>query len=129
MVTDQQARWMEHYRKLYAAAPEAWLDLSNEAVQAQTFATALEAAGPIEGRRCLDIGCGYGQLSTASMACGHVKGGRRLHCRDDRFLPRAVPHVQWECGSPSDETFVRSLGDFDLISGRSPAVRRLGSRR
>ena len=64
MATDQQAKWAEYYRKLHSASPNPWLDLSNEAVQAQTFAVAIEAAGAIGERRCLDIGCGYGQLST-----------------------------------------------------------------
>ena len=116
MVADQQARWMEHYRKLYSAAPKAWLDLSNEAVQAQTFAVAIEAAGAIGERRCLDIGCGHGQLSTC------LSGLRASEVVGVDIIPETIkscrekyPHVRWECGSASDETFVKSLGDFDVI--------------
>ena len=107
---------MEHYRKLYSAAPQAWLDLSNEAVQAQTFAAAIEAAGAIGERRCLDIGCGHGQLSTC------LSGLRASEVVGVDIIPETIescrekyPHVRWECGSASDETFVKSLGDFDVI--------------
>jgi SAM-dependent methyltransferase len=116
MATDQQERWAAYYRNLYSGAPNSWLDLSNEAVQAQTFAVAIEAAGPIRGRRCLDVGCGYGQLSTClhGLRAGEVVGVDIVaetiaSCRE-RFR-----EIRWECGSPSDEPFVRSLGDFDLI--------------
>jgi|BarGraNGADG00312_2_1021985.scaffolds.fasta_scaffold47016_2 SAM-dependent methyltransferase len=116
MGTDQQARWTKYYRKLYSAAPKAWLDLSNEAVQAQGFAVAIEAAGAIGERRCLDIGCGHGQLSTCLL------GLRASEVVGVDFIPETVvscrekhPHIRWECGSPSDEGFVKSLGDFDII--------------
>jgi len=116
MATDQQASWATYYRTLHSAALNTWLDLSNEAVQAQTFATAIEAAGAIEGRRCLDVGSGYGQLST----CLHGLRAREVvgvdivaetiaSCRE-RF-----PEVRWECGSPSDQRFIRSLGEFDIV--------------
>jgi SAM-dependent methyltransferase len=116
MATDQEDSWAAYYRHLYSEAPPSWLDLSNEAVQAQTFALAIEAAGPIEGRRCLDVGCGYGQLSTGlhGLRAGEVVGVDFIaeaiaSCRE-RF-----PEIRWECGSASNEAFVRSLGDFDLI--------------
>ena len=116
MATDQQERWAAYYRHLYSTGPDSWLDLSNGAVQAQTFAVAIEAAGPIEGRRCLDVGSGYGQLATClhGLRAGEVVGVDFIaetiaSCRE-RFR-----EIRWECGSPSDEAFVRSLGDFDLI--------------
>lgn len=116
MATDQQAQWTEYYGKLYAADPKAWLDLSNEAVQAQTFAVAIEAAGAIEERRCLDIGCGHGQLSTC------LFGLRASEVVGVDIIPETIvscrekyPHVRWECGSASDRTFVKSLGDFDIV--------------
>jgi len=116
MATDQQAKWAEYYRKLHSASPNPWLDLSNEAVQAQTLAVAIEAAGAIGERRCLDIGCGYGQLSTclhglrASEVVGvDIVAETIASCRE-RF-----PEIRWECGSTSDEAFIQSLGDFDII--------------
>jgi len=116
MATNQQATWAEYYRDLHAASPNAWLDLSNEAVQAQTFAVAIEAAGAITGRRCLDIGSGYGQLSTclhglrASEVVGVDMIGDTISFCRERF-----PEIRWECGSASDGPFIGSLGDFDIV--------------
>jgi SAM-dependent methyltransferase len=116
MDTEQQAWWTKYYRKLYSAAPPTGLDLSNEAVQAQTFAVAIEAAGAIGGRRCLDIGCGHGQLTTCLL------GLRASEVVGVDIIPEIVascrekyPGARWECGSPADEVFVNSLGDFDII--------------
>jgi len=67
---DRQDRfWKNHYDDL-ATAAKPWLDYSNDRVQAQTFAVALEAAGSIQGRCCLDFGCGFGLLSMALEALG-----------------------------------------------------------
>jgi len=67
---DRQDRfWKSHYDDL-ATAAKPWLDYSNDRVQAQTFALALEAAGPIQDRCCLDFGCGFGLLSMALEALG-----------------------------------------------------------
>ncbi len=116
MSADQQTQWTEYYRRVYSAAPKAWLDHSNEASQAQFFAVAIEAAGAIAERRCLDVGCGLGQLSTALL------GLRASEVVGIDIVPELIAsrreeyaHIRWECGSPSDEAFVRSLGDFDII--------------
>ena len=116
MGDNQQAQWAEYYRRLYSAAPRAWIDHSNEASQAQFFAVAIEAAGAIGGRRCLDVGCGLGQLSTSllGLRASEVVGidivPELITARREEF-----PRIRWECGSPSDEGFVRSLGEFDII--------------
>jgi 2-polyprenyl-3-methyl-5-hydroxy-6-metoxy-1,4-benzoquinol methylase len=116
MGTNQEAWWRDYYHDLYARESKTWLDLSNEAVQAQTFALAIEAAGAIGTRRCLDVGCGHGQLSTC------LVGLRAAEVVGVDVVPETIescrgrfPDVRWECGSPSDETFVRSLGTFDII--------------
>ena len=116
MGADQQTQWTEYYRRVYSAAPKAWIDHSNEASQAQFFAVAIEAAGAIAERRCLDVGCGLGQLSTALL------GLRASEVVGIDIVPELIEsrrgeysRIRWECGSPSDEVFVRSLGDFDII--------------
>lgn len=116
MGADQQTQWTEYYRRLYSATPRPWLDHSNEASQAQFFAVAIEAAGAIAGRRCLDVGCGLGQLSTALL------GLRASEVVGIDIVPEVIAShrdevsgVRWECGSPSDEAFVKSLGEFDII--------------
>jgi 2-polyprenyl-3-methyl-5-hydroxy-6-metoxy-1,4-benzoquinol methylase len=114
--SNQQEWWTEYYSRMYSAAPTAWLDLSNEEVQAQIFAVAIEAAGAIEGRRCLDVGCGHGQLSTG------LAGLRAIQVVGVDIIPETIiscrekyPHIRWECGGPSDQVFVESLGTFDRI--------------
>ena len=67
---DRQDRfWKNHYDDL-ATVAKPWLDYSNDRVQAQTFALALEAAGSVHARCCLDFGCGFGLLSLALEALG-----------------------------------------------------------
>lgn len=113
---NQEAWWTEYYGRIYSSTPTAWLDFSNEDVHAQTLGVAIEAAGAIEGRRCLDVGCGHGQLSTclAGLRASEVVGvdiipQTIMSCREK------YSHVRWEVGSASDEVFVQSLGTFDRI--------------
>jgi 2-polyprenyl-3-methyl-5-hydroxy-6-metoxy-1,4-benzoquinol methylase len=63
-MSTQQEFWSAYYRDVFQQG-QRWLDYSNERVQSQTFGFVLEAAGPIRGRRCLDVGCGWGQLACA----------------------------------------------------------------
>jgi 2-polyprenyl-3-methyl-5-hydroxy-6-metoxy-1,4-benzoquinol methylase len=69
MSEGQDQYWKQHYDKL-AINAKPWLDYSNDRVQAQTLALAIESAGSIQGRRCLDFGCGFGLLSMALVALG-----------------------------------------------------------
>jgi 2-polyprenyl-3-methyl-5-hydroxy-6-metoxy-1,4-benzoquinol methylase len=49
------------------------LDYSNDRVQYQTYGALIEAAGPLKGVKCLDAGCGFGDLSRILFAGGaHV---------------------------------------------------------
>lgn len=116
MGADQQAQWTEYYRRVYSAAPKPWIDHSNEASQAQFFAVAIEAAGAIAERRCLDVGCGLGQLATALL------GLRASEVVGIDIVPEVIASrreegsgIRWECGSPSDAAFVKSLGGFDIM--------------
>jgi SAM-dependent methyltransferase len=90
-----QAFWKQHYEALAAEGPR-WLDYSNERTQAQSFALALDAAGPVDGRAVLDIGCGHGQLSLAARALGarRVTGiDMATSCIDQNS--RLHPDVEW----------------------------------
>ncbi len=115
MTAPQQESWIDYYQRVYAAE-NTWLDYSNAHVQGQTFGIAIEAAGPIGGKRCLDIGCGRGQLSLAiaALQASEVVGVDIIaesinDCRE------RYPHVRWEAGSPENEEFCRTLGRFDVI--------------
>ena len=114
-MTHQEAFWADHYRDVFQQE-NPWLDYSNERVQAQTFALCLEGGGPLQGRRCLDVGCGWGQFSTclASLRAAEVIGADIV---ESAILSHRTkfPHIRWECGSPTDAPFLKGLGDFDLI--------------
>jgi SAM-dependent methyltransferase len=115
MDNPQTAFWTDYYQGVFESSG-VWLDYSNERVQAQTFGVAIEAAGPLAGRRCLDVGCGRGQFSLclAALSAGEVVG--------IDIVPEAIetcrrehPEVRWETGTPEDELLVDSLGTFDRI--------------
>ena len=60
-VSTQEQFWRDYYVEIVEKG-NLWLDYSNERVQAQTFALALEAAGPVRSKQCIDIGCGWGDF-------------------------------------------------------------------
>jgi 2-polyprenyl-3-methyl-5-hydroxy-6-metoxy-1,4-benzoquinol methylase/ribosomal protein S18 acetylase RimI-like enzyme len=114
-LVDREQFWTDYYRAVFRAGPP-WLDYSNERVQIQTFASALEAAGSVEGRRCLDVGCDRGQFAQALL------GLRAATVTGIDIVPEvlernaaAAPGIRWLCGSLKDRTFTSSLGEFDLI--------------
>ncbi|HEY0984550.1 class I SAM-dependent methyltransferase [Schlesneria sp.] len=115
MTTSSSSSWVDYYHKIYANETT-WLDYSNAHVQGQTFGIALEAAGPVCGKRCLDVGCGRGQLSLvlAALLASEVVGVDIIEESISECRVR-YPHVRWEVGTPEDEEFCRSLGRFDLI--------------
>jgi 2-polyprenyl-3-methyl-5-hydroxy-6-metoxy-1,4-benzoquinol methylase len=91
--------WGDYYRAVFESG-QTWLDYSNERVQAQTFGLVLEAAGPLTGRRCLDIGCGWGQLARAL----HDFGAADVTAVD--IVPEVIgqlaaefPHIRWLAGN------------------------------
>jgi SAM-dependent methyltransferase len=113
------AFWKDHYARVSfgeGGEPITWLDYSNERVQAQTFGLAIEAAGPLSGRRCLDAGCGWGQLALTAWALGAnvvaVDGSDRVMNR----LRRRYPRIRWVAGDFRDPSVIpRHENRFDVI--------------
>ena len=107
--------WATYYRGVVeGGAP--WLDYSNGRVQAQTFALALEGAGPVHGLRCLDVGCGWGQLTRVLGALGAVEPtGMDIVPELIAKLAESHPAYRWICGSPTDEALLATLGSFDVV--------------
>ncbi len=115
MSEPKQESWAEYYQRVFASG-NPWLDYSNANVQGQTFGVAIEAAGPINGKRCLDLGCGRGHLSLAlsGLQASQVVGvdivaESIIACRE------RYPSVRWEVGTPENEEFCQTLGNFDVI--------------
>jgi 2-polyprenyl-3-methyl-5-hydroxy-6-metoxy-1,4-benzoquinol methylase len=110
----QEQFWSSYYGDI-AKKGDLWLDYSNERVQAQTFGLALEAAGPIRARRCVDIGCGWGHFcrSLSALDASSVTGVD--------IVPEVIaqheqehPHIRWLCGSLQSPNLLEQLGSYDI---------------
>jgi SAM-dependent methyltransferase len=108
--------WADYYDQL-SQHPDPWLDYSNERVQAQTFGVVLSALGPVVGRRCLDVGCGFGQLGRALEAIGASQvTGIDVTAQFIERLRGQHPSIRWEVGTLDNRAFCSSLGSFDRIA-------------
>jgi 2-polyprenyl-3-methyl-5-hydroxy-6-metoxy-1,4-benzoquinol methylase len=113
-MSSQEAFWLDYYAGVVRAG-NSWLDYSNDRVQAQTFAVALDSAGPIHGKRCLDIGCGRGQFCRALSALGASSvTGVDIVPEAIAGLVRESPHIRWLCGSPHDPELIEQLDTYDI---------------
>lgn len=115
-MNERQTFWADYYGKL-ADTADHWLDYSNDRVQAQTFGVVFAALGPVTKRRCLDVGCGFGQLASALAAVG----AREVVGIDvtEEFIERLreqEPRVRWGVGSLDNAELCARLGRFDVIS-------------
>jgi 2-polyprenyl-3-methyl-5-hydroxy-6-metoxy-1,4-benzoquinol methylase len=95
----QEAFWTMYFDDV-SRRGNSWLDYSNEHVQAQTFGLALEAAGSVLHKRCVDYGCGHGQFCRAlhSLGAGSVTG---VDIVPDVIAhhKREYPNIRWVCAS------------------------------
>jgi trans-aconitate methyltransferase len=104
---DKQGFWGSYYRGVFEER-RSWLDYSNDRVQAQTFGLTLDAAGPISGKRCIDVGCGWGQLARALHGLGAVEvTAIDLVPEPIAELARDFPQIRWLQGDIS-------TGELDL---------------
>lgn len=107
--------WNTHYNTVYSQ-PNPWLDLSNERVQLQGFAAAIEASGGVLEKACLDAGCGRGQLSRALQAFGATTvTGFDINRQGVEELRASHPSCRWVQGNISDPSTYLGLGKFDLV--------------
>jgi 2-polyprenyl-3-methyl-5-hydroxy-6-metoxy-1,4-benzoquinol methylase len=109
----------EYWEKHYAGVADSgtpWLDYSNERVQLQSLGLALAASSNLIGQRCLDAGCGRGQLANtlALFGAGPVVAFDMVEglLADNR---RRHSEVQWECLNLNDRTAIERLGTFDRV--------------
>jgi 2-polyprenyl-3-methyl-5-hydroxy-6-metoxy-1,4-benzoquinol methylase len=106
--------WIDYYTNVLNRG-NAWLDYSNGRVQAQTFGLAIEAAGPLQEKRCLDIGCGRGSFCRTLLALDamSVTGVDIVpHLIAEHKL--AYPSIRWLCGSLQNPHLVEQLESYDV---------------
>jgi 2-polyprenyl-3-methyl-5-hydroxy-6-metoxy-1,4-benzoquinol methylase len=113
-MSTQEQFWTSYYGEVVKNATP-WLDYSNERVQAQTFGLALEAAGPIGGRRCVDIGCGWGHFSR-SLSALQASGVTGVDIVPEMIAlhEREHPQIRWLCGSLRSADLLEQLGRYDI---------------
>jgi 2-polyprenyl-3-methyl-5-hydroxy-6-metoxy-1,4-benzoquinol methylase len=107
--------WLEYYKGVHGAAA-GHLDYSNERVQMQSFGFALDAAGPLSGRRCLDVGAGKGQLARMMLAAGasSVTAIEVIAATVDD-LRKWHPEIDWRAGDAGDPASYASMSPFDVV--------------
>src|SRR5262245_53363139 len=105
MTNQRETFWSEYYEDV-AKKGDPWLDYSNERVQAQTFGLVVGALGPLAGRRCLDVGCGFGQLARAYQAFGAANvTGIDLSSELIQKLEKSLPGIDFRQGTLGDAVF------------------------
>jgi len=114
-MTPTEGFWSQYYADVHREG-RPWLDYSNEAVQMQSLSLALEGAGPITGRTCLDVGSGNGQLAQALVAFGaaHVTAIELVADTIER-LRRTCPAIDWRCGDAGNAKSYAGITPVDLV--------------
>lgn len=84
------------------------LDYSNDRVRFQTYSALMEAAGPLTGIRCLDAGCGFGDLARILEAAGANVDAFDVVADTIQSLKSVYPHIRWFTAD------VANLGAFEF---------------
>jgi 2-polyprenyl-3-methyl-5-hydroxy-6-metoxy-1,4-benzoquinol methylase len=114
-VSTQAEFWSSYYRDVFDRGKQ-WLDYSNARVQAQTFGLALEAAGPVQGKRCIDVGCGWGQLARALRELGaSAVTGLDLVPEPIARLAEQYPQIRWLHGDLATHAAALGAESADLV--------------
>jgi SAM-dependent methyltransferase len=110
----QDAFWSRYYADVIRKG-DPWLDYSNDRVQAQTFGLALEAAGAVRMKRCLDVGCGLGDFCRAlSVLRASSVTGVDIVPEVIEGHRQALPDIEWMCGSLQAPDLDGQLGSYDV---------------
>jgi 2-polyprenyl-3-methyl-5-hydroxy-6-metoxy-1,4-benzoquinol methylase len=110
----QEQFWLSYFGDVFKKG-NSWLDYSNDRVQTQTFGLALEAAGSVRTKQCVDIGCGWGDFCrTLSVLRASSVTGVDIVPEVITEHTRAYPHIRWLCGSLQNPDLAEQLGSYDV---------------
>jgi 2-polyprenyl-3-methyl-5-hydroxy-6-metoxy-1,4-benzoquinol methylase len=114
-VSTREHFWNEYYAEI-ARRGNPWLDYSNERVQAQTFALALEAAGSVRSKQCLDVGCGWGDFC-CTLSALHASAVTGIDIVPELIAKNREhhPEIQWLCGSLQTQEVIGQLGAYEVV--------------
>ncbi len=115
MSGDDRAWWEEYLGDVLSNGPD-YVDYPSERAQLESFAAALKWAGPLNGRRALDFGCGQGQFVSTLRALGaSTLGAELLPDHVERLTRRwgTDTFVVADVGDATDWPF--DPGEFDVV--------------
>jgi 2-polyprenyl-3-methyl-5-hydroxy-6-metoxy-1,4-benzoquinol methylase len=110
--------WGRHYTERHAdkALGDAQrLDFSNERLRFQTYGMILEAVGPVPDRRCLDAGCGLGDIARLlAFLNGRVSAFDLVEDTIKR-LRVEYPQIDWFCADLEQPPAAEAIGLFAIV--------------
>jgi SAM-dependent methyltransferase len=91
------------------------LDYSNDRVRFQTYGAVMEVAGPLTGARCLDAGCGFGDLSKILHAAGARVDAFDLVDSTIRRLKLSHPEINWFTADVQRLALEELTGEYNVV--------------
>lgn len=117
--TSSAAYWKEYFSHLSAdqgLSDTAKLDFSNDRVRFQTYGWMMEAMGPLAGRRCLDAGCGTGDLALVMNTLGAGVDAFDFAEPGIARLRRAHPQVRWVVADLTALEGAELAAEYDVVT-------------
>jgi 2-polyprenyl-3-methyl-5-hydroxy-6-metoxy-1,4-benzoquinol methylase len=111
--------WRQHFTRQHADAElgdAKKLDFSNDRVRVQTYGWIVEAIGPVSGIRCLDAGCGTGELARILRNLGGEVAAFDLAEPAIDRLTRDIPDIRWFAADVMQLDHSADLGTFEVVT-------------
>lgn len=115
---DRKAYWEKHFSEQHADGAMSGtrkLDFSNDRVRTQTYGWILEACGIVGGKRCLDAGCGTGEIALLLAALGGEVEAFDIAPAAVSALQSEHPGIRWFVGDVGDVGSSQIAAQYDLI--------------
>ncbi len=91
------------------------LDYPNDRLRLQIYAHVFEAAGPLDGKDVLDVGCGWGSCALMVHACGAHVTAVDIVPETIARLTVAYPMIDWVVADLTNEADVSGLPEADCL--------------
>lgn len=115
---DRKAYWEKHFSEQHADAAMSGtekLDFSNDRVRVQTYGWIVEAAGIVRGQKCLDAGCGTGEIAILLASIGAEVDAFDIAPAAVATLQTQQPHIRWLVGDVADVGGSAIADRYDIV--------------